>query len=263
MIYGTFAVWMLLILLTGVGLYRLWGRRVGGAVVDWLLLLATLTGELAYSLGRLITGRPAYGGLISPRDVANDPCRYAISGKGGFLVALLSSLLTLAVTVVLVGLLTHWLGRDVVQSVVTCEIIARLDATCLPKELPTTWDGLWDVIEYQIVLVRRLVKGLAALDWTHWQVPVYVYLSAIFAVRLGPVRHDQRAMLVTAGALLGILALIGTAYPQMSDHLEGLWYLLTYLWSLLLTLLMATLAIFALVSLVNLLRQKPPRASKE
>ena len=58
MIYGALTLWLFLILLTGAGLYRCWTKRLGGAVVDWLILPATLIAETLYAAGRLLTESP-------------------------------------------------------------------------------------------------------------------------------------------------------------------------------------------------------------
>ena len=119
MIYVAMGMWLFLILLTGMGVYRMWTKHLGGAVADWILLPATVMSEIAYSAGRLITGRPAYGGIISPRNPSNDACRTAISGKGGFPVAMLSSFLVLVVCGAALGLLSGWMGEGAIRAFVS------------------------------------------------------------------------------------------------------------------------------------------------
>ncbi len=241
---------MFLILLTGVGLYRLWAKHLGGAVTDWVLLPATVMSELAYSAGRLITGRPAYGGIISPQNVSTDACRTAISGKGGFLVAMLSSFLVLAVCATALGLLGKWMGGGVIQTFITARGV--LEAVSLPKALPADWNAFWDTVTYQVELLRRFCEGWTRIDWANWPTLVFVYLSICFTIRLGPVRHDWRATLVVAAVLVALLAAAGKIFEPLQDVVYGdLWCLLTYAWGLLLFLLVVTLVVMGIVHLVR------------
>ncbi|MBN1553592.1 MAG: hypothetical protein JXA11_02520 [Phycisphaerae bacterium] len=249
MIYGTLGMWLILILVAGIGVYRYWTRRLGGAVVDWLMLPATLVSEAAYSAGRLMTGRPAFGGLISPQDVKEDACRFAISGKHGFFVSMLSSFLALVMGCLALAATTKWLGRGMVHSLILPN--GLLDLTSLPKEPPLQWDAFWDFLVYQIVLLRRFCEMIGKQDWLNWRVGLFVYLSAIFSVRLGPVRHDWRATLIVAVILMALLAAVAAAVPAVGEFVEGtLWYVLTYVWALLLGLLALTLILTGVAALL-------------
>jgi hypothetical protein len=251
MIYAAFALWLLLVLLTGMGLYRLWAKLLGGATTDWLMLPATLLGEIAYSAGRLMTGRPAYGGLISPRDASTDPCRSPLTGKHGLLVAMLASALTILSCSSAVLLLTRYLGGEVVRSMVLADGLHSL--TALPKELPRDWAELWATLAGQLDLLRRLLEGWANVDWANWKVPLYVLLTAMLAVRLGPVRHDARGTLAVWAILAGLLAALAAAFKPIRDALTGdIWYVLTYLWAMLLLLLAGTLLAAGALTLLRL-----------
>lgn len=248
--YAAFAFWLLLIVITGIGLYRLWTSRIGGAAVDWLMLPATLVGELAYSCGRLLTGRPAYGGLISPRDASNDPCRNAISGRFGFLVAMLSSLMTFASTGTVLLLMVHFLGDDVIRSMVVWTDFFMKD---MPQEVPASWGGFWDVLGNQIDLLRRICETWADLNWRQWQIPVFVYGTAIFAVRFAPVRHNLKPTLATAAILIVLIVAAAAMIEPFGDFLTGnFWFYLTYLWSVLLFLLAVTVVLHGAALLVRI-----------
>lgn len=257
MIYAAFALWLLLVLVTGTGLYRLWAKWLGGATTDWLMLPATLLGELAYSAGRLMTGRPAYGGLISPRDASADPCRSPLTGKHGLLVAMLASALTILACSSAVLLLTRYLGGDVVRSMVLADGLHSLSA--LPRELPADWSDFWATLAGQVDLLRRLLESFTDVDWTDWQVPLYVLLTAMLAVRLGPVRHDVRGTLAVWAILAGLVAGLAATFPAVRDALAGdLWYVLTYLWAMLLLLLAGTLLGLGVRSVFRLLLPARP-----
>ncbi|MBN1943557.1 MAG: hypothetical protein JW849_09725 [Phycisphaerae bacterium] len=249
MIFVTLGIWLLLILVAGLGLYRYWTRRLGGAVVDWLMLPATLVSETAYSAGRLMTGRPAFGGLISPQDVNTDACRFAISGKHGFFVSMLSSFLTLVLCGLALAATAKWIGRDMIQSLVLGG--GLLEPAWLPKNPPLQWDAFWDVLAYQIRLLRGFLETLGRQNWLDWRVWLFVYLSAGLSVRLGPVRHDWRATLVVGAILVGLLAAAAAIFPAVRDFVDGtLWCVLTYVWALLLGLMAATLIVTGLAAVV-------------
>jgi hypothetical protein len=241
------------------GVYRLWRRLFGGATVDWILLPATLLGELAYAAGRVVTGRPSYAGLISPQNPAEDPCGHAIAGKFALPVAMLSSTLTIGLCGGALLASAKLCGKEVLNGFALCDGLHSLSR--LPRELPDGWGSLWDLAALQIDMIRRVLEGWASVDWTDWPVPLFVYLSAAFTVRLGPVRHDQRAMVLVALALSGLIALGGAVFPAVDDLVRGdLWYLLSYCWAVLLVLLAGTMLIRGVIALVSLLlpgRVKP------
>ena len=250
MIYVAMGMWLFLILLTGMGVYRMWTKHLGGAVADWILLPATVMSELAYSAGRLITGRPAYGGIISPQNPSADACRTAISGKGGFPVAMLSSFLVLVVCGVTLGVLGKWMGDGAIGAFVSPDWI--FESNLLPGTIPTGWDAFWNTVTYQVELLRRFCEGWTRLDWGNWPSPVFVYLSICFSVRLGPVRHDWRPTLVVTAMLLLLLAGAATLIEPLRDVVNGwLWRLLTYTWGLLLFLLVVTLIVLGIVHLAR------------
>jgi hypothetical protein len=254
MLFAALGVYLVLIVLTAVGLYRLWVRHLGGAVVDWLLLPATFVSEGAYSLGRVITGRPAYGGLISPQNASSDPCRNAISGRFGLLVSMLASLLTMLACGICLLLAVHFLGGDIVRDMVTVHLLSCLDLTAIPQEVPTNWADLWEQLQYQVIIIQRITTCWMDQDWLIWQTPVFVYLAGAFSVRLAAVRHDARATLLVAIVLALLAGGLGAMIPAVEDAIAGdLWYVLTYVWGNLLFLLAITLAVGGLMKLARLL----------
>ena len=56
MIYAAFSVYLLGILFTAMGVYRLWAGIVKPGRVNWALLPGTVVAEMAYIFGSLITG---------------------------------------------------------------------------------------------------------------------------------------------------------------------------------------------------------------
>lgn len=259
MIYAAFGMWLFFILVTATGLYRFWTKCFGGAVVDWVLLPGTLVGELAYNTGRLAAGRPAFAGLISPKDPREDPCRYAISGKNAFPIELLCATLTMLSCGAGLVLTVYYLGESVIPKVIF--ELGDLELTAVSKEFPLSWDAFWTLLTDQVRLLRRMCELLPKLDWGDWCVPGFLYLSGVFILRFAPVRHDFRASLVVGFAITITLAAVGTAWGGLWDIMDGreFWSVLTYTWGLMLLILAATLVGAGLSRLVKtLLRQGKP-----
>lgn len=247
MIYISFCAWIFLLAVTAIGIYRLWTRLAGGTLVDWLMLPATVPAELLYSLGRLMTGRPAYGGLISPRHPSEDACRYAISGRGGFLVAMLSSFLTIIGGIALLSVVIQWLGIEIIEDMI------GFPPETLPPCVPTDMSVFWDVLKRQITLLENLANALAEQNWLDWRTPLFLYGFIILTVRLFPVRHDARASIVTAVALAGLAAAGAMLFGKIRNVLEEeLWYILTFAWTILLLLLCLTLLALGIYTLIRL-----------
>jgi hypothetical protein len=260
MVYLTLIVWLWIIALSGIGLYRYWTAMLGGAVVDWCLLPASLLSEGAYSIGRVLTGRPAFGGIISPQNVNEDPCRVAITGKHGFWVALLSSSLAILISMAVLLISANRLGADIIRDMATANIISHFHLTALPKSLPTSWNELWTQLAVQVEYVERITTAWSKQDWLDWHVPVFVYLGVAFSVRLTPTRQDRRATLAAVGGFGLCLTLLAALIPPFHDKLTGdLWYLLTYVWATLLTGLLLTMIAVGLRGLVGILLNLPPR----
>ncbi|MCK5114178.1 MAG: hypothetical protein KAR11_05385, partial [Phycisphaerae bacterium] len=177
MIYAAFGMWLFFILVTATGLYRFWTKCFGGAAVDWVLLPGTLAGELAYNTGRLMTGRPAFAGIISPKDIREDPCRYAISGKNGFPIELFCTVLTMLACGAGLVVSVHYLGENVIPKVIY--ELGDLELTAVSKEIPHSWDGAWVLLVDQIKLLRRMCELWGTLDWGDWCVPGFLYFSAV------------------------------------------------------------------------------------
>lgn len=261
MMYLTFTFWLLCILLTGRGLYRLWVRAVPQAAVDWVMFPAALVSESAYSIGRLLVGRPAYGAIIGPWDSSADPCRNAISGKHGFAVSMLASGLALLASAGVMLYLGQAFGGGVVRHFVFR--FGEFTIARLPSDLPGSWEQFWYVLRYQLFLVQRLCETWGRLDWMTWQPWLFVYGMATFGVRLGPVRHDWRAEFVSAGILVVLVLILCALYAPAGETLAGgVWYLMTYLWATLLLLSACTLVVYLAAGVVRLFQRSGASSGK-
>jgi hypothetical protein len=159
------------------------------------------------------------------------------------------------------ALVSRWIGGGVIRSLILSG--GLFDATSLPTSLPAGWDDVWDFWMYQSRLLRRLCETWAQQDWLDWRIPLFAYLSAVFAVRLAPVRHDWRAALVVAGGLVALLAGGCELFDPAREFLEGtLWSVLTYVWATMLLLLAVSLLMAGLAGLARLLlRRNRPEES--
>ncbi len=215
--YFMLFVWLMGLLLGGMGLYRVWTRWLSPAGVDWLLFPVTLAGEGAYIVGRKMCHRPAFGGLIGPRRANEDACRYAISGHNGFWIELFSQVLLLAATGAGLTALFYFLGGGITGGLTPAVNSVRGLQAELPTTIPGTLSEFWKFLHTQLTMARQVSTVWADLDWTQWQTPALVYGSICFTVRLGPVRHDQRPLLILVALLVGGCALAGGAIPTFKS----------------------------------------------
>jgi len=259
-IYAAFAIWLLLILFTGVGIYRLWTRLAKPAWVNWALLPGTVVSEMAYIFGCLITG-----GEIRRAKLVPDGAGGEGSGEGEptsettagvkYVGPLVAALLAMAASVAAILAVHALLGEPVIREFVTGG--GLLSTAALPKELPTSWEGLWRQIDGQVHLLRRMCETWGEVDWLNWRVPLFVYLSFCFAIRLSPVSRPMRATLAVAAAIAIVIALVGLIWRRFADLVAGdLWGLLTYVWAALLFGLVVTLLVHGVAALVRVLAGK-------
>ncbi len=248
MIYLAFAIWMMLILLAGMMLYRFWTRLLGHRLVDWLLLPGTGVSELAYANGLLLTGRPAAGGIISRAGNSYAPGQVP-TGKYAWAISAIASLVALAGGCAVMVLVAESFGRDI------------LFHFFLPwsESLPTELPGGLEVLSQQGKLIALLTKALWQQDWLDWRTGAFVYLSICLAVRLGVVRHDWRVALASEAGLLGLLAGLGALGVDVQGPMEDAWPLLSYIWTLLLSLLALTLLLRGIIDAVHIIRSKSAR----
>lgn len=257
MIYAAFTVWLFGIVFLGVGVFRVWTSVAKPLWVNWALLPGTLVSEMAYILGCLITGGEirkarllespgSAGGDSGPATEANQ--RLKVLGP------IVASLLAVLACMGAILLVHRLLGEPVIRTFISGGVWGP--ASALPRELPASWDALWAQLDRHLDLLRRMCETLGRLDWLAWQVPLFVYLSMCFSVRLAPVGRDLRATLAALVAVAVVIAVVGALSDRFTNLLQDLWPLVTYIWALLLTLLALSLVIRGMVSLVQILAGK-------
>jgi len=261
--YAAFAVWMLLLVFMGMGVYKLWSRLVPAAWVNWVLLPGTIVSEMAYIFGCLITGGEIRRAklLVAPRTAGgrrrhgddSEPTTEATQRLKviGPLVASLLSIVACGAAIVLIHSL---LGKPVIRTFYLID--GPIYVTYLEKSLPTGWAATWDQVGRQLDMLRRMCETWGEVDWLDWRVPLFVYLAACLSVRLTPVGRDLRFTLGAAVIVVALIAGIGAVSTQFTGLVEDIWPLLTYVYAALLFLLAVTLTLQGAVFLTRALMGK-------
>jgi hypothetical protein len=258
MIYAALAIWLLLIIFAGQGIWRLWTGIVKPAAAMWVLFPGTVVSEMAYIFGSLITGGEVRRAkLISGRDEG----RGGKAGGGGTpagpatetaprwktLGPIIASLIAIVACAAAILAAHSLLGRPVIEkfTVGTGEPLPAL----LPKTPPTDWKALWEQLHGQIDLLRRMSQTLGQLNWFDWRVVLFVYLAVCLAVRLAPVNRPIRATLAAAVVVAAAVAAVAPLAGPGGGLEQEIWPLLSYVWTSLLFLLTVTLLLKGVIAL--------------
>ncbi len=262
MIYAAFSVWLVLIILMGAGVYRLWAGLIQGGWVNWALLPGTVVSEMAYIFGCLITGGEIRRARLMPH--GRDSAGRKTGGDGSpaaeatprlkVLGPIIAALIAIVAVIGAIIAAHSLLGEPVIREFILPDILSPMQA--MPRELPQSWDGLWEQIGAQTQMLKHICETWRDVDWSNWRVPLFVYLSMCLAVRLAPVGRDMRATLAAVVVIAAMVALIGAIWEKFSGLMDDIWPLLTYIYALLLFLLMATLVIYGCVGLFRVLSGK-------
>lgn len=255
MVYVEFVIWLLLIVCCGVGVYRLWTQMVRPAWVGWLLLPATLVSEMGYIFGCLITGGEVRRAKLLPAGKeggSGEPTAEAAPRwkRIGPVVAALVAILACGGAIAL----ADWLLGEPVMS--QFDFAGRLADPAEQSAGPGLWQAFWQRMDNQVRLLRGMCEALVRLDWLDWRVPLFVYLSVCLSVRLTPVRRELRATLAAAGVLAVGIVLVGAASTRFGQILGLVRPILTYVWGILLLLLVGSLVVRGLLGLLRVLSGK-------
>ncbi len=266
MIYAAFSVYLLGILFTAMGVYRLWAGIVKPGWVNWALLPGTVVAEMAYIFGCLITGgevrraklmdagkggsgkgksSPGSAGEAEPTTEDKPKLRYI-----GPVVAAFMVIIACGAGILIANAL---LGEPVIEQFKaggTDRLTEQL------KDIPVSTGAFWDRFEDQIKLLHRMATTCTELKWTNWRVPLFVYLAMCMTIRIAPVRRPLRPTLAAVVALAGIIALIGVVWTRFDGLMGDLWPLVMYVWASLLFMLWVSLMVRGGVGLVRALAGK-------
>ncbi len=259
MFYAAFALWLVLIVLTAVGVQRLWAALVRPVWVQWALLPGTLVAQMAYIFGSLITGGEVRKARLLPRkgDSQSSDAPAEASPRVKLIGPAVASLMVLVACGAGIVLANRLLGDTVIRRFMLSRGV--LDLPELPRRPPTTWTGLWDQLALHVRLLQRMFETLAEIDWLNWRTPLFVYLAACLSVRLAPGGGDLRPALASVLFAAGVIAAIAAVSDGFEKLLTDLWPLLTYVWANLLMLLTVTLLVHAAVALAGMISGKQRR----
>ncbi len=245
LLYTTLALafWLLLILFTALGVYRLLELFGKPKAVDWALLPGTIVAELAYVSGCLLTGAEVRSATLFPSGGKGKTQTTQATPKIKVIGPVLSALVAMAGCIAVIVTAHGLLGEPVIRDFIVDEthVVPEIGPT-LSGLLPTTSQEFWDFPAAQVKIVRKMVQTWMATDWLDWRVPLFVYLTLCLSIRLAPIRRPIRPALGAAVLAPIILAICLQTGADLSSRIDGLWLILTYIWaSLLLVLLIVSL----------------------
>jgi hypothetical protein len=250
----------LLVLFASVGVYRPWSGMLKPAHVNWALLPGTVVSEMAYIFGCLITGGEIRRARLMPsksrRGRRGDESEPATEDSPGVKVLgpIVAALLALVACLAAILVLRWLLGSPVIDRFILSGGV--LSTPEVARRLPGSWDGFWAIVVDQVRLLQHTCEFWTELEWLNWRVPLFVYLSICLSVRLAPAGRDLRWTLVGAAAVAAVIALVGAVSDRFTDLIRDLWPLLTYVWAVVLFLLVVTLLIRGLIALGKVLAGK-------
>jgi hypothetical protein len=252
LIYAAFVLWLSLILGMGLGVYRLWSQLLRPIWVNWAILPGTVVSEIAYIVGCLITGgevdqaKLMDGGSGSRKKSSSksEPKSKRRLRTAGSVLAILVSILACAGGILVVH---HLLGRHVTDQLGSI----WSSSGELPEDLPMTWPAFWGQLSHLVHMQRQACEALPRLEWTRWEVVLFVYLSMCLAIRLTPMRGSARQKLAAVLLIAGIVAVVAGLVPQSREAVQTVWPLLTYVWTSLLTVLLASLVLCGAITVIR------------
>lgn len=244
MLYAAMTFWLMLILLSALGVQRLWAQIVQPKVMNIVLLPGTLVAQLGHVLGLLVTGATVSNTALYQNE-SGDPgttrdAKPRIPVVGPMVIGLLP-LLACAGAILAVA---RFFGSQAPDGL--------WDAR-LPAALPTTLAGVWEMLREQLTMMERLVDvGLRAFPG-NWRMWLFVYLMICLTVRMAPFPGNFRGSL---GAIL-LLGLLGAVTGMISGATEtcihASWPVLTLTVSTLLLLLTGSALIRGVVGLSRMI----------
>lgn len=251
MIYAAFALWFFIILFMAVGVRALWARLVKPVWVAWALLPGTIVSEMAFILGSLITGGEIRHAKILPSSGNEGDTEAQAEPRLKIIGPTIASILAVAACCGGIIVSHQLLGQPFIREFIFPN---ELPLSAVPKSLPTTGGAFWDMLAEQARLLQRMSNTIVSVDWLNWRVPLFVYLTICFSLRLCPGRRDLRFTLLAVLVLTALIGLAGVFLPSLGDLMGQFWPLLTYIWTLVLYLLAVSLVIWGAVALVGVLR---------
>ncbi len=263
-IYIWFSVYLVLLIFLGAGVFTLLSRLSSAAIIHWLLLPGTIVSEMAYILGCLITGGEVKRAKIMPEKGAKggsgQPATEA-TPKLKFFGPVVAAMLSIVVCSAGIVAAHHLLDpKDTLtQSFDSGRM--RLPAGVETGDGPL--DTLWRQLHAQVDMLKQITQTLRDAKWLNWRVPLLVYLTICLGVTLCPARRPLRASLVAIVFIAAGIAVAGAIWKQLRGSIQtDIWPLLSFVWALLLLVLVLCLLISGVVGLMQALGGKSAKGAK-
>lgn len=232
MLYVAMTLWLMMIVLSAWGVYRLLSEMVRPRIINMLLLPGTLVAQLGHVVGLLVTGATINDTTLYKDDENGEPSatqnaqpRIPIVGH-----MIVGSLPLLACVLALIPA-AHYLGQG---------ILAAMGNTAVATTLPTSSAAIWNLLHSQISIAESLVNATTGALPGSWKLWLFLYLMICLTVRMAPLPGNLRGSL-GAIALLGLVcALVGLLTDAMPRYIHAGWQTLTLTVATLTILLMVT-----------------------
>lgn len=247
MLYAALAFWLFIIVCTAWGVHSLLTRLVKPRIVNFALLPGTLVATLGYVFGLLITGNEVRrASLIGDSDTgeptSDPPDKHKIPVLGSIVVGLLP-------IVACAG------GLYAAKSLWGAALFERAAGVRVTQTVPTTLDGVWDLLRQSITAMEGLLDAILGSDLANWETLLFVYLALCLTVRMAPLERNRRGAIVAIVLAAGVIWLIGLITSQAAGVVEAAWPIVSFAVALLLLMLLITLLVTGLVGLVRVLRK--------
>lgn len=246
-VYFMLAIWLVLSVLLGRGVYQLLTGLAKPSWTNVALLPGTAVSELSYVLGCLVSGGEVRKAklLDSSAGKATGGTQATGSKRLPWLSPLVASLVSLAACTCCIVVVHSLLGGPVIRQ------FAVPTALVLPQAPPASWAGFWSALHGQLDLLRRFSETLVDLRWLDWRVPLFVYLVACLSVRLAPAGRPLRPIMLATAILAVAVSLAGLVSKGFGNLVADVWPLLTYVWVSLLWMMGMLLIVKAVLGLVK------------
>ncbi len=246
MLFAALTFWLFIIIFTAWGVHTLLSRLVKPRLVNSLLLPGTLVAQLGHVLGLLVTGNEVQNVRLMGDDEQGAPTQDAPQ-RSNLASSILIGLLPLLACAICLYVATRAWGAEMVGQ-------ANVQ---LAAALPTTLDGVWDLLRAIVTAMERMLDAIRQSDLTRWPTAVFLYLAVCLTVRMAPFEGHQRGAVVAIGLAGVLIWLIGMLAPRpVTTVVETAWPLLSFAVAMLLFLLLITLLVAGVVGLVRVLAKK-------
>jgi hypothetical protein len=245
-LYAALTFWLIVIMFTAWGVHEMWSGLVKRRVVNAVLLPGTVVAQIAHLLGVLLSGASVRNAKLMGDDEKGDPesdppekTRLPVVGP------ILIGLLPLVACAVCLHLSAQYLGDAVIN---------RASDTLLPKALPLTLAGFFDLLHTSVDLVEGMLDAIIRSDLPNVWTAIFLYLAVCLTVRMAPFEGHQRGAIGAIVLAAVVISVVASLVPNVRLFIEyASWPILSFAVAMLLFLLLVSLLIRGLVDLIRIL----------